>query len=231
MRPKTYKIPLNPLMAKESIAVGLQIMSTAERIGLPAPQSLGVSNAIGILVNGVAIFAAACKISDVLPWVPTDSKENIHTDCEGLEKKMHDGCFGHVNNLGDYHTHRPPIKGKGRLACGLPVDRAKKHSRLMGWAFDGVPYFGPNDVDGEPPTTLDKCSGHNHEPAGYHYHLSADYPYSNECLKACPEPDTHERWWAVMNRTFPKAKGNCLVRDGQSPGSRPGVLRRNPDEL
>jgi hypothetical protein len=58
---------------------------------------------------------------------------------------------------------------------------------VVGIAFDGFPIYGPQDEGGEPPTDLDDCQGHvgptPEQPEGiYHYHLSAEDPFSLPCL-------------------------------------------------
>jgi hypothetical protein len=56
-------------------------------------------------------------------------------------------------------------------------DTEGKHSPLIGYAFDGFAVYGPNDTKGKPPTDLDDCNGHADEDRGYHYHVTAKFPY------------------------------------------------------
>ncbi len=51
-----------------------------------------------------------------------------------------------------------------------------QHSLLISFHSDGLPVYGPLDVDGQPPTDLDECSGHvgptpDADRDTYHYHV------------------------------------------------------------
>ena len=53
--------------------------------------------------------------------------------------------------------------------------RADRVAPLIGYAFDG--YAIPNSDGGKPPADLDECNGHTDPTRGYHYHVTAGFPY------------------------------------------------------
>lgn len=66
------------------------------------------------------------------------------------------------------------------------------HSPLLGFALDGVPIYGPQDVGGVPAADLDECGGHTDaEHPFYHYHLTSDFPYLPGCLRGCLSAANH----------------------------------------
>jgi YHYH protein len=96
-----------------------------------------------------------------------------------------DSCNGHpLAAGGDYHYHGVPYCITDRL------DVAGQHSKVLAFALDGFPVYGPQNEDGVSATneTLDECSGEfgptPEFPDGiYHYHLTDDKaPYSLDCL-------------------------------------------------
>jgi hypothetical protein len=63
---------------------------------------------------------------------------------------------------------------------------------LLGYAFDGFGIYGPKGETGSLLSTsdLDDCHGHTHQLnwdgqiiSIYHYHMSADFPYSIGCFR------------------------------------------------
>ncbi|MGL5824898.1 MAG: YHYH protein [Nocardioides sp.] len=96
-----------------------------------------------------------------------------------------DSCNGHpLATGGGYHYHGVPYCITDEL------DVAGEHSKILGFALDGFPVYGPQNTDGVATTndTLDECSGETGPtpefPDGvYHYHLTDDAaPYSLDCL-------------------------------------------------
>ena len=100
--------------------------------------------------------------------------------------EMQDLCSGHPNNVG-YHYHSLP-------AC-ISTGKKGRHSKLIGYALDGFPLFGPRGEDGEYMKNgdLDGCHGHRHvvkfngkEQRVYHYHVTQQFPYSVGCFRGAP---------------------------------------------
>lgn len=104
------------------------------------------------------------------------------TDAAGITASFVDQCAGHPTPVaGEYHYH------------GLPVCFASQSgaSRIIGFALDGFPIYGPNDIRGNrvPVESLDQCDGINSPtpefPDGiYHYVLpgTSDSTSSIKCF-------------------------------------------------
>src|SRR6185312_9623209 len=86
--------------------------------------------------------------------------------------EIFDSCCGHPDQAGRYHYHKHPACVKSPFK-----DPAGKHSPLIGYAFDGFALYGPNGADGQPPSDLDECNGHEDKEHGYHYHVTEKFPY------------------------------------------------------
>lgn len=68
------------------------------------------------------------------------------------------------------------------------------HSPMLGFMFDGVPVYGPQDVGGVPPVDLDECQGHTDaEHPFYHYHTTSNFPYIVGCLRGCISAELHKQ--------------------------------------
>lgn len=86
-----------------------------------------------------------------------------------------DQYWAHPQMSGMYHYHVEPKY--------LTTVYANKHA-LLGFLLDGFPVYGPEELDGTTPVSLDEFHGHTHTtteyPSGiYHYHFTADAPYLN----------------------------------------------------
>jgi len=90
----------------------------------------------------------------------------------GPNAEIFDSCCGHPDQLGRYHYHKFPLCIRSPFTSA-----AGGHAALIGWAFDGFAIFGPNGENGQPPTDLDECNGHVDAVRGYHYHVTAKFPY------------------------------------------------------
>lgn len=115
---------------------------------------------IGLAVNGVVFFN------------PFDMGNTDATD-------LMDRCCGHPNQDNQYHYHKYPICVNSPWA-----DEGQAHSPLLGWAFDGVPLYGPyeskgvmaKDLKGE--RALNAFNVHYDEQRGWHYHVTpGTFPY------------------------------------------------------
>lgn len=90
----------------------------------------------------------------------------------GPYAEIFDSCCGHPDPLGRYHYHKYPVCVKSPFK-----DPEGAHSPLIGYAFDGYAIYGPNGEDGQAPADLDECNGHEDRTRGYHYHVTARFPY------------------------------------------------------
>ncbi|MDE1462065.1 YHYH protein [Spartinivicinus poritis] len=91
-----------------------------------------------------------------------------------------DPCGGHILD-GFYHSHIIPETINEKLLRNHIFEvecesiPQKYESQLTGYAMDGFPIYGRQEITGLPPQNLDKCNGHVgatfHYPFGiYHYH-------------------------------------------------------------
>ncbi len=110
---------------------------------------------IGVALNGIPFYNQYTG----------EGKDAVRTE-------VFDSCCGHPDMRGRYHYHKYPVCVKSPFK-----DPKGEHSPVIGYAFDGFPICGPNGDDGKPPTNLDECNGHTDEERGYHYHVTAGYPY------------------------------------------------------
>ncbi len=84
---------------------------------------------------------------------------------EGYSEVWLDSCCGHPQQHGLYHYHKYPSCVKSPFA-----DDGRRHSPVLGFAFDGFPLHGPyeeagvmaRDLKGD--RALDVCNGHD-DPA------------------------------------------------------------------
>jgi hypothetical protein len=125
---------------------------------------------IGIAVNGVAIF---------------DALDAGYRDAVAHETQ--DACDGHPQMQGVYHYHSIP-------AC-LTGTTVKAQEKLVGYALDGFPIFGPRDTGGKLLTDadLDACHGRigwvtlrGRRVRIYHYNATLEYPYTLGCFRGTP---------------------------------------------
>jgi len=135
-------------------------------IEIPLNPELAAANTdtqLGIMaigINGVAMFNPYEGGGTVVPqnWL--------------------DDCNAHPSPGSMYHYHKMPL-------CWMD-DRPGEHSWIYGFSLDGFAIYGPNDVNGRPPTNLDECNGHfgptPREPDGeYHYHMTTEFPFILGC--------------------------------------------------
>ena len=110
---------------------------------------------IGVAINGIPFF-----------------NQYNREGGDAVRLETFDSCCGHPNEIGMYHYHKYPTCIKSPFH-----DPKGQHSPLIGFMFDGFAIYGPNGDDGKPPTDLDSCNGHWDPVRGYHYHVTASYPY------------------------------------------------------
>lgn len=132
---------------------------------------------------------------------------------DAVRLEVFDSCCGHPDQAGRYHYHKYPVCVKSPFH-----DDPGTHSPLIGFAFDGFAIYGPNGENGRPPTDLDKCNGHTDPPRGYHYHVTAGYPYVLGAYRGVVEKS---------NFTHPGPQQGVGGRGG-SPGGGKGPPGRPP---
>jgi YHYH protein len=114
---------------------------------------------IGVAVNGVAFYN------------PFDAGMQ---DATGIM----DRCCGHPSPDSRYHYHKYPI------CVNTPfVDKGETHSPLIGFAFDGLPIYGPYESNGVmakdlAENKLNAFNAHYDSVRGWHYHVTpGQFPY------------------------------------------------------
>lgn len=129
---------------------------------VPTNSTTPVRGPVGVALNGVRIDGPA----------PRDAILDAHT------LAPFDDCGGHVNPFEGYHYH-------AMTGCSTEVAADDGHAAQIGFALDGYKLFARLDADGEEPSDLDECRGHDTAGLGYHYHANA--AGSNQilpCLRA-----------------------------------------------
>ena len=163
-----YNYDRNPnTISAQTVSISLpkspKVAATSTCLGL---------GTIGVLVNGVQLFNAL--------------------DAGGRDAaayEIQDSCQGHPEQGGTYHYH-------SISSCVLDrLDAGSGHSKLVGYATDGFGIYGPRGTNGKNVTDadLDACHGHTHTVKFngkmvkvYHYHATAEYPYTIGCYKGTP---------------------------------------------
>jgi hypothetical protein len=140
-----------------------------EFVGNSTPTGAGP---IGIAVSGAVFFN---------PYEGDQSTYALESNSSLGGASFIDPCNGHpIPNSGFYHYHGVPYCITDNL------DSPGEHSVLIGYLRDGFAIYGPQDVGGSSPSSLDQCNGHFGEtpefPNGtYHYHTTEDRSYVPEC--------------------------------------------------
>lgn len=149
---------------------------------------------IGFLLSGGALFNAL------------DARGN-----DALAHEIQDRCHGHPEDTGSYHYHSPS-------PC-IDAGHKDQHSPLAGYVLDGFGIFGARGEGGKPLTNadLDECHGHTHEidwdgarVTLYHYHATAEYPYTIGCFRGTPQ----------------RAQGVRVPHAGEKGGLKKGVPKK-----
>lgn len=118
------------------------------------------SGSVGIAVNGVVFYN------------PFDAETTDATN-------MMDRCCGHPSPDNRYHYHKYPVCLKSPW-----MDEGTEHSRVIGWAFDGYPIYGPYESAGllardlKGARALNEFNIHYDSERGWHYHVTpGKFPY------------------------------------------------------
>ncbi len=161
-----YAYDHNPnAIARQTVLLSLPLHPKSAPRPLCVPMGM-----IGVAVNGVAIFNALDDASR-----------------DALAHETQDACEGHPQARGIYHYHSIP-------PC-LTGTTVKAQERLVGYALDGYPIYGPRGTDGKLLTDadLDACHGHvgwvslrGKRVRIYHYNATLEYPYTLGCFHGTP---------------------------------------------
>ena len=164
-----YKYDRNP----NEVATHRLVMELPASPQLAARPSCLPMGPIGVALSGATMFNAL--------------------DAAGLDAAAHeiqDECKGHPARRGQYHYH------SGSDCMASTKAAADGHSGLVGYAGDGFGIFGPLGDTGVALTNadLDACHGHQgpvqwdgKEVVMYHYHITAEYPYTLGCFIGIPQ--------------------------------------------
>lgn len=143
--------------------------------------------------GGIGLSFSGAKIETAAP---------LHAILGAHTLAAFDDCGGHVNLHVGYHIHA--VTG-----CVKEIaSDVENHASMIGYAMDGYPLYMKDNQDGQEPTDLDECRGHDVDGLGYHYHV-AD-PGTNEilpCLKAqsgCSSNDADATCDASIRRGPPR---------------------------
>ncbi|MGA8219522.1 MAG: YHYH protein [Solirubrobacterales bacterium] len=126
-----------------------------------------VGGQVGVMTSGVALFSAV-------------DGENR----DAVAHEVQDSCSGHPERTGVYHYHGLPAC----IGTGSPT----KQSKLIGWALDGFPIYGPRGKGGRylSNADLDECHGTTSKVTYlgkkrrlYHYVANYEYPYTVGCYR------------------------------------------------
>lgn len=157
---------------------------------------------IGIAVNGVVFFN------------PFDAQSTVAVD-------QMDRCCGHPNQDGLYHYHKYPICVNSPWS-----DEGRSHSPLIGFAFDGLPLYGPyestdvmaKDLTGE--HALNGFNAHYDEQRGWHYHVTpGKFPYLIGGYFATEDSRDNQRPKHPMGARGGNERGPSNGRRGGPPGN------------
>ena len=148
------------------------------KLKLPANPKIAIKSSclplgiIGFSLTGAAIFNSLDARGDDAP-----------------AHEIQDKCGGHPERTGQYHyhNHSPCMADKS--------GKSGRHSDLVGYALDGFGIFGLYGKGGNQlhNSELDACHGHTEKVAWngsnqniYHYHMTAEYPYTLGCFRGTP---------------------------------------------
>jgi hypothetical protein len=161
---------------------------------------------IGMAINGVVFF--------------NPFERGGMNAVEGYSEVWLDACCGHPEQRGVYHYHKYPSCVKSPFP-----DEGKRHSPIIGFAFDGFPLYGPYEAEGQfardvkGREALDICNGHSDPERGYHYHVTPGrFPYLIGGYMGVVEPSNNH----LLRQAEPGA-----IADNAQGKSREGLEIRN----
>jgi len=173
---------------------------------------------IGVALNGVVFF--------------NPFEQGGMNAVEGYSEVWLDSCCGHPQQTGIYHYHKFPTCVKSPFP-----DDGRRHSPVIGFAFDGFPIHGPYESDGllakdvTGAAALDVCNGHSDPERGYHYHVTPGrFPYLIGGYRGVPERSNnrgllHPAAGPIADNAEGRSRMEGVVADVR-PGSVPRGGRR-----
>jgi hypothetical protein len=106
---------------------------------------------------------------------------------DAVAHEVQDSCSGHPERTGAYHYHGLP-------SC-IGFGSTSKHSKVIGWALDGFPIYGPYGDGGDylSNSELDACHGTTEKIKYegevrklFHYVANYEFPYTVGCFRGTP---------------------------------------------
>ena len=187
----SFKLPKKPIFRNNNQGYNTKII-----------QSTGPA---GISLSGVVLFGPATGAQPAGQGTYAGQTLTLYGDAgcdpnQGGELDTFDYCGGHATPDGTYHYHVDPycIRKSG-------PSPGQGHSALLGFMPDGIALYGMEGDNGNLPTDLDTCGGHDSDSGAdglYHYHLKSPegpfpqqtgekkysdkyFPYTPVCLMGC----------------------------------------------
>jgi hypothetical protein len=163
----SYSIPLSPRLSSTPTIIS--------KLG-------AVDGPIGVALNGVPIWTPSKRAEEYDHCGGSISPPQAFTFSVPIPGYYHYSAMPWQRNpLSNTLDLCPEISGWYNESSGV-----NGHSPLMGFMADGIPIYGPYSKHGIAPADLDTCNGHASDAHRfYHYHVTADYPYTVGCLKGC----------------------------------------------
>jgi hypothetical protein len=165
-----YQVDRNPNRIS-SHTVSLTLSTNPRYHGSPAC----VGGQVGVMTSGVSLFSAV------------DGE-----DRDAVAHEVQDSCSGHPERTGVYHYHGLP-------AC-IDTGKPNQQSKLIGWALDGFPIYGPRGKGGRylSNADLDECHGTTSKVRYlgktrkiYHYVANYEFPYTIGCYRGTPSSSAY----------------------------------------
>lgn len=116
---------------------------------------------------------------------------------DAVAHEVQDECSWHPQQNWQYHYH-------SMSKCFKDTSKVWQHSSQIWYALDGFGIYGSKDTNGKTVTNadLDECHGHTEKVMWngklvtmYHYHATAEYPYTVWCFKWTPAKSWVGQWW------------------------------------
>eukprot|EP00118_Oscarella_pearsei_P026188 m.309572 g.309572 ORF g.309572 m.309572 type:complete len:312 (+) comp46970_c0_seq1:69-1004(+) len=165
---------ISPQTYSWKIPKTLQIKSTMPSSVLEDNKALSMGP-VAFALNGVPFFN---------PY-NLEGKDAVSTSSNGYE--VMDLCHGHPDMRGAYHYHyQQQTDGCLFGSTGAQVTATVgQRSPKIGYAFDGIPIYGPLGKGGVKPTDLDKCNGRMDADLGQYVYHTTDFtaPYVIGCYR------------------------------------------------
>jgi hypothetical protein len=161
-----YQVDRNPNRISAQV-LSLRLTTKPKYHSRPSCTSGGQ---IGVMTSGVALFNAV------------DAQDH-----DAVAHEVQDSCSGHPQQSGVYHYHGLP-------AC-IDTGSPTKQSKLIGWALDGFPIYGPRGKGGRylSNADLDECHGTvskvnylGKKRKLFHYVANYEFPYTVGCYRGTP---------------------------------------------